>query len=185
MTPPHPSLSTSLQHAETMTRFVSGAHMGRVQPPSEKRLAEFFRVERTARTWLSTHPIATQPHVRQCILPYDRWLSQGIEDTPDVAMHPSTRRVLTSVEHHIQHVPTHEQLAWWYVLVYQHMRTGSGLAHIPWPYFKCCPPSMSKLIDLHIDTLSYHWTPQQKRQCVANIRPAVEMRHSLYARLLD
>jgi hypothetical protein len=176
-------LSQRLQHAEVMTRFVTGKHMGRIQAPSEKRLAEFFRVEKRAHTWFETHPITAQPHVRQCLLPYNRWLEQGIIDTADVAIHPGTRRVLDALEHHIRSMPHHEQLAWWYVLVYHHMCTASGLSHIPWPYFKTAPPAVTKIIDLHVDTMGYHWTTSQKRQCVSAIRPATEMRYALHSRL--
>lgn len=179
----HHPFTTHLRHAETMTRLATNLYPNRVAPPSERRLAEFFRVEHTIRSWFVEHPIATEAHVRQCILPYDRWLIQGLDDTPDVAVHPVTRQAMASVEHHVASLPSHEQLAWWYVFVYLHMRTASGLSHIPWPYFRACPSSVAKLIDVHVDTMAYHWTTSQKRQCLGNIRPAMEMRHALHRRV--
>lgn len=178
--------STRLRNAETMARFQKNLYFSRTVTPSDKVLSRFFRMEGRARSWFEDADIARRPRIRQVVLPYDHWLDQGLNDTAESStrLHPSVDRVMNTVEDHIRTMPKHEQLAWWYVFVYQHMRTASGLAHTPWPYFSTCPPVVSNIIDLHCNLIAYHWTPGEQRETLRAIQPALEMRHALYKDIL-
>jgi len=178
--------SVRLRHAETMVRFQKDLYFSRTVAPSEKQMSRFFRMEDRARSWFEHTDIAKRPRIQQVMLPYDRWLAQGLDDTShiDTPLHPSIERVMNAVEDHVRSMTKHEQLGWWWVFVYQHMRTASGLAHIPWPYFTVCPQVVADIVDLHTNRLAYHWTPLQQRETLASVQNALEIRHKLYRDML-